>query len=66
MLLDDTVNFLSFPDLETTELYFRAVGSAIFKDLLTSFVFSDNKRPVTIEILNSINLEAIAAQLRTI
>jgi hypothetical protein len=57
IVFDDTVNFLSFSDIHIAKEYFAIIQWAEYQNLLQSLIFLDNKRPVTIEILNSIDLE---------
>lgn len=57
VLFDDTVNFLSFSEKASAENYFKVVKSIEYNSLLRSIIFIDNKRPVTVEILNAIDLE---------
>lgn len=60
VILDDTCNYISFDSIESAELVFTLLQSDIVKEYLTARISFDSKRPVTTEILNSINLEKVA------
>ncbi len=63
-MLDDTCNFIPCCSYEEAEFIFKLLDSKFSRDYLNSVVFWDNKRAITTEILNSINLRAIAEKLK--
>ena len=63
VMLDDTVNFLSFDSQAESEFIFELLTSKPAQDCLDSLIFWDNKRPVTIDILRRLSLQAVAREL---
>lgn len=63
VLLDDTCNFISCETQEEAEFIYNLLLSEETLAYLNSLIFWDSKRPITTEILNSINLQKIAASL---
>lgn len=63
VMLDDTVNFLSFDSQPEAEFIFELLTSKPAQDCLDSLIFWDNKRPVTIDILRRLSLQAVAREL---
>lgn len=59
-VFDDTVNFIPCYSKDEAEFIITLLNSEITSDCLLSRIFWDNKRPITIEILNSINLYEIS------
>ncbi len=56
VMLDDTVNFLAFDTQEEAQETYNLLNSNISKDFLSSHIFWDNKRPITIAILNKLDI----------
>ena len=63
VMVDDTVNFLSFDTREEAEFIFKLVTSEPSLEFLDSMIFWDEKRPITIEILRRLSLKAVAKEL---
>jgi methylase of polypeptide subunit release factors len=63
VVFDDTVNFLSFDTEEEAKFIFSLITSKPALELLESMIFWDEKRPITIEILKRLSLEAVAQEL---
>lgn len=59
VILDDTVNFLSFDNREKAEETYRLLKSNLATDFLSTHIFWDNKRPITISILNKLDLDKL-------
>lgn len=60
VMLDDTCNYISFDDIESAKFVFTLLQSDVVKEYLSARISFDSKRPITTEILNSINLEKVA------
>ena len=60
MLLDDTCYFLSFDNRAEARIVADILNSAPCREFLSALVFEDTKRPITVEILQRLNLKAIA------
>ena len=63
VMVDDTVNFLSFESKEEAEFIFGLITSTPSLEFLDSMIFWDEKRPVTIDILRRLSLKAVAKEL---
>jgi tRNA1(Val) A37 N6-methylase TrmN6 len=63
VMFDDTVNFLSFETEEEAKFIFGLVTSSPAIEFLESMIFWDEKRPITIDILRRLSLEAVAREL---
>lgn len=63
IMLDDTCNFISFDDYKTAEFIFNLLQSDVVKRYLKARISFDSKRPVTTEILNSIDLRKVAEEI---
>ena len=63
VMLDDTINFLSFDTKEEAEFIFCLITSKPSLDFLDSMIFWDEKRPITIHILRRLSLKAVAKEL---
>ena len=63
VMLDDTVNFLSFETEQEARFVYELLGSKPTLDFLDSVIFWDEKRPVTTEILRRLSLREVARQL---
>jgi hypothetical protein len=62
-VFDDTVYFLAFDDRATAERVFVLLNSPLAINFYSSLIFWDEKRPVKTNILNSLNLSALANRL---
>ena len=60
VFLDDTCNYLSFEDETSARLVANILNSASCQQFLKSLVFTGSKRPITVELLQRLNLSAIA------
>ena len=56
VIFDDTVYFLSFNTEQEAKNIFDILSSPLARDFYTSIIFWDEKRPIKISILNSLNL----------
>ncbi|BAZ07974.1 methyltransferase domain-containing protein [Calothrix sp. NIES-3974] len=63
VMLDDTVNFLSFDTEEEAKFIFQLLTSTPAMEFLDSMIFWDEKRPITIDILKRLSLQAVAKEL---
>jgi hypothetical protein len=62
-VLDDTCYFLPCESKYHANAVAQVLNSSITRDALSAYVFSDAKRPITLEVLNSMNLMEIAKSL---
>ena len=62
VLFDDTCYFLSFADEEEARFVADILNSEPSRALLEALMFDDAKRPITVELLQRLNLCAIAEQ----
>jgi hypothetical protein len=60
VFLDDTCNYLSFADEASARLVADVLNSASCQQFLQSLIFTGSKRPITVELLQRLNLNAIA------
>ncbi|MBI3879786.1 MAG: SAM-dependent DNA methyltransferase [Verrucomicrobia bacterium] len=60
VFLDDTCNYLPFDDEASARLVAEVLNSAPCQQFLQSLIFTGNKRPITVELLQRLNLGAIA------
>ena len=60
VFLDDTCNFLPFDDETSALLVAEVLNSAPCQEFLRSLIFTGSKRPITVELLQRLNLGAIA------
>ncbi len=63
VVLDDTCNFLPCDSQQEAELLGTILNSTIVREYLTSRIFWDEKRPITLTILSSLNVLAAAKEL---
>ena len=63
IMLDDTCNFLSFDDEKEAIFIYRILTSELVKNFLNALIFWQSKRPVTIEVLNMLDLRKVAIEL---
>lgn len=60
VLFDDTCYFLPFQDEHEARVVAEILNSGECKEFLTSMTFTDSKRPVTVELLQRLNIRALA------
>jgi len=60
VFLDDTCNYLAFEDEDSARLVAEVLNSAPCQQFLQSLIFCGSKRPITVELLQRLNLNAIA------
>ncbi|MBU6187430.1 MAG: N-6 DNA methylase [Cyanobacteria bacterium REEB444] len=63
VMLDDTVNFLSFDTEEEANFILSLLNSKPSLEFLESMIFWDEKRPITIDILRRLSLKAVAKEI---
>jgi hypothetical protein len=61
--VDDTINFIPCQSQEGAELLLRLLNSELAREFFRAFIFWDNKRPITTEILQKLDLLILAKQL---
>ena len=62
VLFDDTCYFLSFEDEKEATAVVKILNSEVCKQFLTSLTFTDSKRPITVDLLQRLNIRAIAEE----
>ncbi|MDR1962584.1 MAG: N-6 DNA methylase [Planctomycetaceae bacterium] len=62
IMVDDTCNYISCKTKSEANLIYSLLTSKENINFLNSIIFWDSKRPITTEILNSINLKRIAEE----
>lgn len=60
VLFDDTCYFLAFDDEREARIVAEILNSEECKEFLASLTFTDSKRPITVELLQRLNLRALA------
>jgi hypothetical protein len=60
IVLDDTCYMLGFDTEREADIILDILNSDIARDFIASLVFKDNKRPITVALLNRINILSIA------
>ena len=60
VLFDDTCYFLPFQDEHEARVVAEILNSEECKEFLTSMTFTDSKRPITVELLQRLNIRALA------
>jgi len=60
VFLDDTCNYLPFEEEASARLVADVLNSAPCQQFLKSLIFAGSKRPITVELLQRLNLNAIA------
>jgi hypothetical protein len=63
VMLDDTAYFLSCSSEPEARLFADLLNSDESRGLLSSLIFWDSKRPITVEVLSHISLEKLALHL---
>jgi len=62
IVVDDTCYFLPCDSRAQAEAITDLLNAPVATDALSSFVFRDSKRPITADVLNQLNLSAIAKE----
>jgi hypothetical protein len=62
VLFDDTCYFLSFEDEHEARVVAEILNSGICRQFLACLTFTDSKRPFTVELLQRLNILAIARE----
>jgi len=60
VLFDDTCYFVPFEDEQEARVVAKILNSEECKEFLTSLTFTDSKRPITVELLQRLNIRALA------
>jgi methylase of polypeptide subunit release factors len=63
VVFDDTCYFIGCRSKEEAELLYRTYSSDIAKDFYSAFIFWDEKRPITISILQRLDVVKLSKQL---
>ena len=63
VVLDDTCYFCSCANEREAHIIIELLDSTAAKEFLTSFIFWDDKRPITAELLDRLDLFALAKEL---
>ena len=61
VLFDDTCYFIPFEDEAEARVVAEILNSEECKEFLASLTFTDSKRPITVELLQRLNIRALAA-----
>lgn len=64
MIFDDTVNFVPCATQEEANFLAELLNSEIAKEFLSSLVFWDSKRPITVDLLKRIDIRSLARELK--
>lgn len=64
VFFDDTCYFLPFEDKTEAQVVAEILNSEECKEFLTSLTFTDSKRPITVELLQRLNIRALAEDCR--
>ncbi len=62
VLFDDTCYFIPFEDEKEATAVVKILNSEVCKQFLTSLTFTDSKRPITVDLLQRLNIRAIAEE----
>ena len=62
VLFDDASYFLPFENEQEARMVTAILNSPVCQQFLASLVFTDSKRPITVELLQRLNLHAIAVE----
>jgi hypothetical protein len=63
VVLDDTVYFIPCKTREEAEFILSLLNSEIAKEFFSAFIFWDTKRPITVEVLQKLDLLALAREM---
>ena len=64
VIFDDTCYFLPFDTEKETQTTYELLTTKKAQNFLESLIFWDNKRPITKEILESLNLDVLAKEVK--
>jgi hypothetical protein len=59
VMMDDTCNFLSFDSFEEADYVAKLLNSRTAQKFLSSRIFWDSKRPITVDLLNSLDIPTL-------
>lgn len=62
VVFDDTVNFIALDNEEEARDLANVLNSQIAKKFYSAFVFWDSKRPVTVQLLKSLDIDELLSQ----
>jgi hypothetical protein len=62
VMVDDTCNYISCNIESEVELLYSLLTSYEAEEYFKSIIFWDSKRPITTEVLNSINIKKVACE----
>lgn len=62
VIFDDACYFLPFDDESEARVVADILNSNVCREFLDSLIFTDSKRPVTVELLQRLNIRAIAEE----
>lgn len=62
VVFDDTVNFIAMDNAEESRRLADMLNSSTANDFYKSFVFWDSKRPITIQLLRSLDIDGLLAE----
>ena len=65
VVVDDTVYFLPCQSAEEAEYVSELLNSDVAQEFFSAFVFWDNKRPITVDVLKQLDLALLAKELGT-
>jgi hypothetical protein len=60
VLFDDTCYFIPFEDETEARVVAEILNSEECREFLASLTFTDSKRPITVELLQRLNIRALA------
>ena len=63
VVFDDTVYFLSCHSQDEADTVASLLRSSVAQDFYSAYIFWDAKRPITAEVLNQLNVLALAREL---
>ena len=63
MLFDDTCYYLSFEDEAQARIVHKILDSEPARRFLSALIFPDSKRPITVELLQRLDLDALAEEI---
>jgi hypothetical protein len=62
VIFDDACYFLPFEDENEARVVAEILNSKVCRGFLDSLIFTDSKRPITVELLQRLNIRAIASE----
>jgi len=63
VVFDDTVNFISVNNKKEAEALASLLNAEMAQRFYNAFIFWDNKRPVTIQLLKSLDIGKLAEEI---